>query len=244
MAKNPFYDQAAHWYYPDGKPAHEIDGHKTGMRDVRKHNLLPSVTNILSVIAKPGLDAWKQKNAALAALKSPFGEDEGATLTWIAEEAKKSSMEAAELGTQWHKDIEGWVTAIESGGDAPQWFWDMYNDLGVTMQALESPFCCNEYGGTIDFVGWSHKHECEVLIDWKTQKTDRGVNWYKQWPMQLAAYAYGCGSPNAKLINVVISTTESEHVKVREWSDNRMWYEAFMDVYEVWCGPLGKNYRP
>ena len=58
-------ESASHWYLPDGTPFHEViraDGNgtrSTTLRDARKVNALPSVTNTLSVLAKPSLDAWK-----------------------------------------------------------------------------------------------------------------------------------------------------------------------------------------
>lgn len=59
-------ESASHWYFPDGTPLHEVpraDGkgqRPTSLRDARKLGLFPSVTNVLSILAKPGLDAWKQ----------------------------------------------------------------------------------------------------------------------------------------------------------------------------------------
>lgn len=70
-------ESASHWYFPDGSPLHEVeraDGkgtRPTNLRDARKLGLYPSVTNILSVLAKPGLNAWKQEQAILAALTLP-----------------------------------------------------------------------------------------------------------------------------------------------------------------------------
>ena len=75
-------ESASHWYFPDGTPIHEVpraDGkgtRPTSLRDARKLGLFPSVTNVLGVIAKPALDAWKQEQAILAALTLPRNEGE------------------------------------------------------------------------------------------------------------------------------------------------------------------------
>ena len=75
-------ESASHWYYPDGTPLHEVpraDGkgtRPTSLRDARKLGLFPSVTNVLSILAKPGLEAWKQEQAILAALTLPRTENE------------------------------------------------------------------------------------------------------------------------------------------------------------------------
>ena len=63
----------SHWYLRDGRPFHEIakqDGsgnRPVTLADARKVFALPSVTNVLGVLAKPGLDAWKIEVARSAA---------------------------------------------------------------------------------------------------------------------------------------------------------------------------------
>ena len=71
-----FSPDAAHWYQRDGQPLHTVLSAKgeprpTTLRDARKLDLLPSVTNILGVIAKPELTAWLQEQAVMAALTLP-----------------------------------------------------------------------------------------------------------------------------------------------------------------------------
>jgi len=80
-----FSPDAAHWYQRDGRPLHTVLSAKgeprpTTLRDARKLNLLPSVTNILGIIAKPELTAWLQEQAVMAALTLPRlpGETESA----------------------------------------------------------------------------------------------------------------------------------------------------------------------
>src|SRR5947207_10499861 len=75
--RNPSY-----WYFRDGRPYHEVekkDG--SGLRpatlaDARKVLALPSVTNVLGVLAKPGLDAWKIEQGIMAALTLPRNANE------------------------------------------------------------------------------------------------------------------------------------------------------------------------
>ena len=51
-----------HWYTQDGKPMHWVDKadgkgtRNTTLRDARKLNLLPSVTNILKLLNNPELN--------------------------------------------------------------------------------------------------------------------------------------------------------------------------------------------
>jgi len=59
--------ESVHWYTKDGEPAYTIeraDGkgfRNTTLRDAKKLGLLPSVTTILGVAAKPGLQNWLQQ---------------------------------------------------------------------------------------------------------------------------------------------------------------------------------------
>ena len=59
-------ESSSHWYDAAGNPRYDAT-----LRTARKENLYPSVTSILSVVSKPGLDAWKMEQVALAALTLP-----------------------------------------------------------------------------------------------------------------------------------------------------------------------------
>ena len=69
-------EEPSHWYLRDGRPFHSvptIDGltRPVTLRDARKTLALPSVTNLLGILAKPGLDAWKVEQGIIAALTLP-----------------------------------------------------------------------------------------------------------------------------------------------------------------------------
>src|SRR3982750_1919915 len=75
-------EPASHWYLPDGTPFYEVEK-KDGsgkrpatLADARKAGALPSVTNVLGVLAKPGLDAWRIEQGIVAALTLPRRADE------------------------------------------------------------------------------------------------------------------------------------------------------------------------
>ena len=70
----PPHAASGHWYTVDGRPLHTLPvaagGHRpTRLEDARALGLYPSVTGILKVIAKPGLEHWKMKQVALAAAR-------------------------------------------------------------------------------------------------------------------------------------------------------------------------------
>ena len=62
----------AHWYTADRQPMHEVEGkngnmRSTTIRDARELNLFPSVTTIIGILDKPGLNQWIQTEIAKAA---------------------------------------------------------------------------------------------------------------------------------------------------------------------------------
>ena len=61
---NKFTSESGHWYTQEGEPMYTIIGangkeRNTTLRDAKKENLVPSVTTILGMIAKPSLENWK-----------------------------------------------------------------------------------------------------------------------------------------------------------------------------------------
>lgn len=107
-------NQPSHWYTHTGEPMHEIakkDG--TGNRavtvaDARKIGLLPSVTNVLGVLAKPGLDAWKVEQGIMAALTLPRAQDEplDAFAHRVVADMGDQVEKAADFGTAIHNACE------------------------------------------------------------------------------------------------------------------------------------------
>jgi len=59
--------ESVHWYRADdGKPQYTVpakDGslRPTTLRDARKMNLLPSVTTVMKIAAKPAINVWKHE---------------------------------------------------------------------------------------------------------------------------------------------------------------------------------------
>ena len=73
--------ESGHWYAQDGSPAYRIIGkngveRNTRLTDARERGLVPSVTTISGLLAKPGLNNWLQQNVLLAALTLPRAEGE------------------------------------------------------------------------------------------------------------------------------------------------------------------------
>ena len=92
-------EHPSHWYTHDGAPAYEVPRAKgDGMRaptvaDARKLDLVPSVTNILNVLRKPALEAWKIEQGIMQALT--LTRDDGESLDDFAHRVAEQSGEIA-----------------------------------------------------------------------------------------------------------------------------------------------------
>jgi hypothetical protein len=82
-------------------PAASGELRPTTLRDARKLGLVPSVTNILGVIAKPELMAWMQEQAVMAALTLPriAGETEDSFAKRVVADSQSTRDNAADFGT-------------------------------------------------------------------------------------------------------------------------------------------------
>ena len=112
--------ESVHWYRAeDGGPQYTVfakDGSErpTTLRDARKMNLVPSVTTVLKVAAKPGLEVWKNEQMLLAALTLPRSPDESEKdfIARIVSDSKQTAKQAAERGTRVHESIEAWFEGV------------------------------------------------------------------------------------------------------------------------------------
>ena len=263
-------ESASHWYFPDGTPLHEVpraDGkgsRPTSLRDARKLGLFPSVTNVLSILAKPGLDAWKQEQAILAALTLPRTEEE--TLDDFAKrvlvDMTSEVGRAADLGSAVHAAIEGYAQGRwlpEDKGVArlfePARQWFDKEVLAVHSVEIATAHLEWGYAGRVDLVATLRSTGRPTVIDFKTQKTRRDKDGsfkpilHDTWPLQLEAYRMALASrdkglADAAIASVVIGSTDPVPVVVKVWddADKDGYFRAFLAARDLWVWQ--KNYCP
>jgi hypothetical protein len=235
------------------------------LRDARKVNALPSVTNILGVLAKPGLDAWKQEQAIMAALTLPKRDDESldAFARRVVTDMGEQVRSAADLGSAVHAAIEVYLQTGESPENpdilrlfmpVKLWIDDHIERIGlVETVAVHSEF---GFAGRIDLVAKLRHAGTWALIDFKTQKMkpDKKGNYqasyYETWPLQLMAYfkalnhAGECSRKLEDIASVVINSVEPTPVQVKVWprEEHEPCWQAFNNARELWC--FTKSYRP
>lgn len=245
-----FTSEAGHWYTRKGEPAYTTVGangkeRNTTLRDARKDNLVPSVTTILNVAAKPGLENWKMQQVLFAALTLPKRDQESETeyIDRIISDSKEQGRSAADAGTEIHAAVETFFEKkkIVSHGDHVRGVDKAIKDLfGDQDWLCERPFAHElGYGGKVDmFARGKEKSDEGIVLDIKTKEfTDPDkVEGYDEHMMQLAAYRVGLGMQSARCANVFVSRNVPGLVKIIEWRPEDVFrgWKMFVRLLEFW----------
>lgn len=238
--------QSGHWYGQDGTPAHDAD-----LRRARKEKLLPSVTSVLSVLAKPALETWKINQAILASLTLPRREEESDQdfAARVVRDWKEQSGAAADLGTRVHTWAEDFM-AGKSVRDIPEvsetlkalavWIGEQKWEHVLIEDTLTNPEL--GYAGRIDLQATMNGRR--VILDWKTSGNKDGkLEPYQEYCWQLAAY--GEGREDVDYINVMLSTNPARPgTRIHQWTPEEIaqGWEAFRAALKIWR--IQKNYDP
>ena len=168
-------NRSGHYYNSNGDPMFDAK-----LTQAKKFNFLPSVTTVMNVIAKPGLETWKQEQILKAALemKQNDAESQDDYIKRIVTQSREKSSTAVDFGSAVHKAIENYILYMEYPDDkrirgtiesVKKVILDEI-DRGYTEKRLTS----QKFGfaGTPDWYG-ELKSGRYSLIDWKTQ----GIKW-------------------------------------------------------------------
>lgn len=243
-------ESASHWYLRDRTPFHEVErADGSGMRpatlrDARKVRAYPSVTNILSILAKPALDAWKQEQAILAALTLPRsnGESLDAFAQRVVADMGAQVDRAADLGSAVHTACEVYASTHElpENPDVARLFTpvrEWFDAEVVRIDCIERVVTHDEwgYGGRVDMVAKLRSTGSWAVVDFKTQRlkpalkrmrrtsgTSGMATFYETWPLQLEAYrqailAEATRKQPLDIVSVVIGSAEPAPVIPRVW---------------------------
>lgn len=246
-----FATESGHWYRPDGSAAYEVVG-KNGkrrpatLRDARELGLLPSVTSIMKLEAKPQLENWKINQACLACLTLPRlpNEDEDSFIKRALVDSREQAKVAAARGTYLHglleKALDGSRAPDASPEDlsivVPVMNWLTINFGGYAWHPERSFACSHGYGGKLDLHGSNGTHD--VVLDFKVKAdiVEGKQLAYDEHATQLAAYAHGIGAPDARCVNLFISSTVPGLIVPVEWdaADIRCGWQAFQCLLALW----------
>lgn len=249
-----------HFYLRTGEPFHTVPLAKgegtrpANVRDARKVGAIPSTTNRLAILSKPGLEAWKQEQAILAALTLPRieGETDDAFAHRVVEDAGEQVSKAGDLGTRIHAAIEAYARSKTAPPAdllpylAPfiGWFDSNVEEVGLTEEIVVNE--AEGYAGKLDALLKIGGRWC--LCDFKSQGCPNGKpNYYETWPLQLESYARALpsGFKADALLSVVIPTSPEHlglHIKEYPAIERERYWEAFQAAGVLWT--YIKGYDP
>ena len=247
---NKFTSESGHWYAQDGEPMYTIIGangkeRNTTLRDAKSLGLVPSVTTIIGMIAKPSLENWKINQALNSALSLERYEDESTeSFTYRCKiDSKQISINAAKEGTKIHAQIEkGFLGKSKNKiyKDIQKWLDDNYPG---EKWIAEDSFCADSgYGGKIDLYSKSG-----IFIDFKTKDNledkDPAKLVYDEHGMQLSAYAQGCGFNDVERISIFVDRKNTKIILYHVWEkeSHQKHLAMFNNILEYW--KLCKNYN-
>lgn len=242
----PRASESNHWYTRDGVPMYTVEAAKGGqrattLRDARKLNLVPSVTTILNVAAKPALTNWLQQQVLLAALTLPRRPDEPEKeyIDRIISDSKEQGRSAADAGTDIHASIQGHYEGQTTGKhqkSVDACVTAIREHFGEAIWISERSFAHEAgFGGKCDLFCAG---TLNAVVDIKTKEfsdPDK-VDAYDEHLMQLAAYRVGLGIPTARCANVFVSRNVEGLVVVKEWTaeDLDRGWKMFMNLLSFW----------
>ena len=243
-----------HWYRTDGTL---VDG--ADLRQARKEGLLPSVTTILDLLDKPGLNKWKLRVGP--------------------EEADRIGKETSAEGSRIHDMISQWILLymcgdwerpLEEPGDAwevaakksgivgddfrllqptLEWLWASIDRKQAVMTELSLTHQAG-YAGTIDIAC----HDIDgnrMIIDMKTRDirtAPKRVEKYFEYGMQLGGYESlldPAKEDEHRWISLIINRDHENPLCVpQEWNapSKRRSRQAFQSMVVAWQAI--KNYNP
>ena len=246
QASAPRASESNHWYTRDGVPQYTVEAKKGGqrattLRDARTMNLVPSVTTVLNIAAKPALLAWMQQQVLYAALTLPRRPDEPEKeyIDRIINDSKEQGRSAADAGTDIHASIQGFYEGQSTGKHTEMvsaCTQAIDNWAGPRKWISERAFAHEAgFGGKCDLY---FEADGGFVADIKTKEfTDPDkVGGYDEHLMQLAAYRVGLGVPNARCANVFVSRNVPGLVVVKEWPPEQLdtGWAMFMHLLSFW----------
>lgn len=210
----------------------------TTLADARKLKLVPSVTTIIAVAAKPFLAQWQEEQVISAACEWHYtpGDDVEVWKKQIRQMSREIGRSASETGNIIHDAMEKWYLGDKSDNPIIKEAADKIElELGEHVWIPEASFNRNGIGGKVDL--YSPDGE-GIIIDFKTKNVNdpKKLKGYFDHCVQLAAYRDGLNLPHAKCYNLYISTQVPGLVKLHEWkeSDIVRGLKMFNALKEYW----------
>lgn len=245
----------ARWYSQTGEPCFEIIGKTTGkprpvnIKDAREKNLVPSVTTILNILAKPELQNWLIEQAVLAVVTTPRqpGEADDAFIHRVLHVEKVQDQEAAgarDKGSAIHDAMEAYFTGQDVSPDMRPWI----EPAAKVICSYGKLVCCEKvlvghgYAGRTDLI--LDCDDCWWIWDWKSTRSLPTKGAWNDHKLQAAAYAGAYlhmleragAKKKIRTGNCYISTVEQGKFVIAEHEGDweQTYTKAWLPLVEVW----------
>ena len=246
---NKFTSEAGHWYDREGSPAYTIIGangkeRNTTLRDAKKEGLVPSVTTVLNIVAKPSLENWKINKALEASIELQQGEQESNDdFIYRCKTAQRDiGQSAAAQGTKIHALIEKGFEGKSKNKSYKAVRKILDKNFPGEEWIAEDSFCSElGYGGKIDLYSKSG-----IFVDFKTKEALDGKDpsrlVFDEHGMQLSAYAQGCGFNKPERVSIFVDRQKTDLALGYIWDKEShiKHIEMFNSLLTYW--KLVKNY--
>lgn len=235
--------ESLHWYTKDGEPRYTIIGKNgkerpTTLRDARKEDYVPGVSDIKKIPLNPMLQRWIIDQNILACLTTERYENESeeSYIARIKSDANEQSKKAMERGTTVHSWVQGGFEGEQLKGDPLLFFEnakaELEKECGKQDWVCELSFGTEKYGGKVDL------QTEKYVIDIKT--TEKDLDTVKIWDdhyMQLAAYREGMGNKGQQCgilyINILTAEAKLLWAEEEELSRGLDCFNALVDFWRA-----------
>ena len=244
----------------------------TRVSDARKHGWSPSVTTLLNIMDRPGLNRWRVRQHLETALVVAQELEYDCSLVGcppdyfskqVEGKTEQRLAEAPDRGTQIHDYLEWFLSGDE--GDAPlltHWLQGEAHDVAYAVEKVLADNCgdlawvCEQrfldergFAGMVDLhCDRSFEEGGGWVVDFKstgrlTSEKKVKLAYPDSHAIQLAAYRQGLGIPHARCANIFISTEEPGLVEWFEWDE-----ETLEREWQVFLNALAiwqlRNFKP
>jgi hypothetical protein len=253
VKQDDWASEGGHWYDAStGEAKYTIVGkngnvRNTTLRDARTMNLVPSVTTIAQVEAKPQLTNWLVQQGMLACLTLPRlpGEEDTAFMARALEDSKQQTRKAAERGSYLHglmeqsfrDDIARYNNEDDARYIEPVFHWIKDRFPGYTWSVERTIPTHLGYGGKIDLTG-TKPGAPPATVDYKFKSySDPTKKFaYPEYATQLAAYTQALYGTFGVCVNLFVSSDVPGLITPHEWDnvDLCFGWAAFQAMQKLW----------
>lgn len=217
----------------------------TRITDARKAGWYPSVTTVMGMLDKPGLNNWRIDEH----LKTVFelGSLEGFSalddfIQTVKQKTQEALDKAPQQGTDFHDFLERYISDKSDIRDlsvADRHTCAMVDESLTKNCGKQEWITEKAFVHSMGFAGKCDIHSLEWVVDYKTKndatKWKPGKMAYSEMCQQLAAYRVGLGLHNARCANVFVCIPTGE-VEFHEWGQEELDREFanFSDLLRIW----------